>query len=57
MCYYKIAALHDNGFLLQSPVTLISTVYILYITESSSVVKIPFTKCPNVSFLLLKIFC
>jgi hypothetical protein len=59
MFHYKIAILHAKSFLLQSPVTLTNTctVYIHYLTESSFVVKIPFTKCPNVSFLLLKIFC
>jgi hypothetical protein len=57
MLRYKIATLHAKSFLLQSPVTLINTEYIHYLTESSFVVTISFTNCPNVSFLLLKIFC
>jgi hypothetical protein len=57
MFHYKIAILHAKSFLLQSLLTLTNTVHINYLTESSFVVKIPFTKCPNVSFLLLKIFC
>jgi hypothetical protein len=59
MFHYKIAILHAKSFLLQSPVTPINTVYIYIhcLTESSFVVKIPFTKCPKVRVLLLKIFC
>jgi hypothetical protein len=57
MFIYKMAILHAKIFVLQSPVTLINRVYIHCLTESSFVVKIPFTKCPNGSFLLLKIFC
>jgi hypothetical protein len=57
MYHYKIATLHAKSFPLQSLVTLINTVYIHYLTESSFVVKIPFKKRPNVSFLLPKIFC
>jgi hypothetical protein len=50
MFHYKIAILHAKSFILQSPVTPINTVYIQCLTESSYVIKIPFTKCPNVSF-------
>jgi hypothetical protein len=50
MFHFKIAILRAKSFLLQSLVTLIITVYIHYLTESSFVVKIPLTKCPNVSF-------
>jgi hypothetical protein len=56
MSHYKIAILHAKSFLLQSLVTLLNTVYIHSLTESSFVIKIPYTKCPNVSFLLLKYF-
>jgi hypothetical protein len=35
MFLYKIAILHAESFLLQSLVTLINTVYIHYLTESS----------------------
>jgi hypothetical protein len=55
--HYKIAILNAKSFLLQSIVTLINTVYIHLITEPRFVFKVPFTKCPNISFLLLKIFC
>jgi hypothetical protein len=57
MFHYKIAILHAKSFLLQSVVTLINAVYIHCLTESSFVIKISFTKCPNVSFILLEIFC
>jgi hypothetical protein len=57
MFSYKIAILHAKSFLLQSVLTLISTVYTHYLAGSSFVAKIPFTKCPNVGFLLVKIYC
>jgi hypothetical protein len=57
MFHYNIAILHGKSFLLQPPVTPINTVYIHCLTESGFFVKVPFTKCFYVRFLLLKIYC
>jgi hypothetical protein len=55
MFHFQIATLHAKRLLLQSPVTPINTLCINSLTDSCFVVKIPFTDCPNIRFLLPKI--